>query len=240
MTDSLPIPHPTAAEASRVFDTPCDSAMSAPERATAITVDGLASERLELGAVWTELATGRWYVRDHFTTESRLYLVVERQDPSSAPPEIDLLRRTLLGEQQKVVALEREMSPSTITNRLSLTLRLMGLPPRPARVPVLLAASAAAAHRGARLPRARVTRWAPSSHLSIISLERFDDHLEAVLTPAECHVARLVMDGHSHREIAAARACSVRTVANQLGSIFRKLNISGRGQLLMRAVSGAA
>jgi DNA-binding CsgD family transcriptional regulator len=52
------------------------------------------------------------------------------------------------------------------------------------------------------------------------------------LTGAEQAVVGLVIEGKSNAEIAAQRGTSVRTVANQLRSVYAKLGISGRAQLL--------
>jgi DNA-binding CsgD family transcriptional regulator len=51
------------------------------------------------------------------------------------------------------------------------------------------------------------------------------------LSPAEREVVRLALDGLSNSQIAEARATAVRTVANQLASIFRKLAIGSRLEL---------
>lgn len=51
------------------------------------------------------------------------------------------------------------------------------------------------------------------------------------LTPCEREVAFLVSDGLSNAEIAEARSVSVRTVANQIRSIFTKLGLSSRWDL---------
>jgi DNA-binding NarL/FixJ family response regulator len=40
-----------------------------------------------------------------------------------------------------------------------------------------------------------------------------------------------VLDGLSNRTIAQVRGTSVRTVANQIASVFRKLNVTGRAEL---------
>jgi DNA-binding CsgD family transcriptional regulator len=53
----------------------------------------------------------------------------------------------------------------------------------------------------------------------------------AELTPAENEVARLAVEGHSSAEIAALRGTSVRTVDNQLGSIYTKLGLNSRAEL---------
>jgi DNA-binding NarL/FixJ family response regulator len=52
------------------------------------------------------------------------------------------------------------------------------------------------------------------------------------LTAAEHDVALAVLAGASNREIALRRGTSERTVANQLRSIYSKLGISGRIDLI--------
>lgn len=63
------------------------------------------------------------------------------------------------------------------------------------------------------------------------------------LTEAEADVTRLVLEGLSNQAIAAARASSDRTVANQLASIYRKVGVNSRSELaslLSREAEGAA
>ena len=62
--------------------------------------------------------------------------------------------------------------------------------------------------------------------------------LPSGLTAAESEVVRLLLEGQSNRTIAAARGTSVRTVANQVASIFRKLAVSSRSELVARLCSG--
>lgn len=58
--------------------------------------------------------------------------------------------------------------------------------------------------------------------------------LPAVLTTAEAAVVQLLLRGASNEAIATARRSSVRTVANQLASIYRKLDVRSRGELAAR------
>jgi DNA-binding CsgD family transcriptional regulator len=57
----------------------------------------------------------------------------------------------------------------------------------------------------------------------------------AALTPAETDVLALVLGGGSNRDIARARGTSERTVANQLASLFRKLAVRSRSELVAHA-----
>ncbi|MEO0606291.1 MAG: helix-turn-helix transcriptional regulator [Myxococcota bacterium] len=52
------------------------------------------------------------------------------------------------------------------------------------------------------------------------------------LTVAEADVLDKVLAGHSNHEIAALRGTQVRTVANQVASLFRKAGVSGRAELV--------
>jgi DNA-binding CsgD family transcriptional regulator len=67
--------------------------------------------------------------------------------------------------------------------------------------------------------------------LFVLSLPAPAARLPSILTVAERHVAGLVLDGLSNRSIAELRGTSVRTVANQIASVFRKLNVTGRAEL---------
>ena len=58
------------------------------------------------------------------------------------------------------------------------------------------------------------------------------------LSPAERAVVEAVLRGQSNREIAERRGTSVRTVANQMASIFRKLQVGSRGELAATTASG--
>ena len=64
------------------------------------------------------------------------------------------------------------------------------------------------------------------------------------LTGAELAVATALVEGGSNQQIAIARGSSVRTVANQVASIFRKLGVRSRGELAAEGararVSGSA
>lgn len=59
------------------------------------------------------------------------------------------------------------------------------------------------------------------------------------LTPAERAVAEAMIDGKSNAEIAKLRGRSVRTIANQIASIFRKLGVGSRAELASRMIDRA-
>lgn len=75
--------------------------------------------------------------------------------------------------------------------------------------------------------------WGGREH-AVVELEPRSDagDLLAALTPHERQVAALAREGLSNGEIARRRGTAERTVANQLASIYRKLGISSRAELL--------
>jgi DNA-binding CsgD family transcriptional regulator len=64
--------------------------------------------------------------------------------------------------------------------------------------------------------------------------------LPAKLTAAEREVVTLILEGKSNAAIAKARGVAVRTVANQVASILRKLRVGSRSGLLARLTRDAS
>ncbi|MBM4780566.1 MAG: helix-turn-helix transcriptional regulator [Archangiaceae bacterium] len=54
------------------------------------------------------------------------------------------------------------------------------------------------------------------------------------LTPAEQQVLELLLSGASNADIAKKRKTAVRTVANQVASLFRKYGVGSRAELAAR------
>lgn len=67
--------------------------------------------------------------------------------------------------------------------------------------------------------------------LAVISVPRPDLAALSELTEAEREVAGYALEGLSNKGIAERRGTSDRTVANQLASIYRKLEINSRAEL---------
>jgi DNA-binding NarL/FixJ family response regulator len=73
--------------------------------------------------------------------------------------------------------------------------------------------------------------WHGEEQLLVLSFRDEELAFPPEITEAERDVIRAVLRGDSNREIAARRRTSVRTVANQLRSIFGKLGIVSRAEL---------
>lgn len=81
---------------------------------------------------------------------------------------------------------------------------------------------------------------APFAELASTELDRIEPARGGSgLTRAEQRIVELVASGHSNREIAAELFVSVRTVETHLGSVYRKLAIRSRTELVRRFSAGA-
>lgn len=85
--------------------------------------------------------------------------------------------------------------------------------------------------RGAREPR--VTPFqVESEELVVLSFPLDAPVTDIALTPSELEIAAAVREGKSNADIARIRGTSVRTVANQLAGLFRKLGVRSRSELI--------
>jgi DNA-binding CsgD family transcriptional regulator len=93
----------------------------------------------------------------------------------------------------------------------------------------------AASARDDRRDPLRVVRFeAGGRRFAALVVDMHDDaDLPTPLTRAEREVARLVREGHSNAQIAAARKTSVHTVANQIAAIMRKLGVGSRVEIAL-------
>jgi DNA-binding NarL/FixJ family response regulator len=84
-------------------------------------------------------------------------------------------------------------------------------------------------------PGLRATRFSlGSDELVVFSFPLTELSFPSQLSAAEREVTRGMLEGRSNSAIAAKRGTSMRTVANQIASIFQKLRISSRAELAAR------
>ena len=198
------------------------------------------AERIELAALWDELLAGSCKIESWSHAQDSWSLVVSRQPAADGarpvalrPRDVEILEHALLCGVRKLVAVEVGLSCSSIAVILQSCFQFMGLSCLPSRIPGLLVAAAHARHHQAvkfqsSLSASNDNRFAYRT----ITVPRPDSALAAWLAPAEHAVINLLIEGLTYAEIARARQTSIRTVANQVASGFRRLGVSGRAELL--------
>lgn len=192
----------------------------------------------ELSCLWQGLCCGSYRVRDHFSSPDRHYALAEWLGPTPrdlpfAERRLAALRRVLAGQPQKEVAYVEKLGSATVATDLQRVLDYMGFVLPPSRVPLILAMASHASSCTSHRFDARCTELiADSDTFHVISTERPENRLAEQLSPTELAVLKLFVEGRSYGEIATLRQTSVRTVANQLASIYDRLEVSGRGELL--------
>ncbi len=181
--------------------------------------------------LWTDFFSGRWKVAAQLSTETHCYLNLVTSTPTSAARAISPMAQRVF--ERVVLAEPQRQSRSRRVARVLACLRCctnacaLGLSCKFRRLPLPLLVHARVASRpGSSLSVSTYT------NSLVVTIQRPDHALQRWLSPGEYSVARLAMEGKSHAEMAAVRGTSRRTVANQLQSVFVKLKISGRLELI--------
>jgi DNA-binding CsgD family transcriptional regulator len=191
-----------------------------------------------LATIWRRLVAGSWTAEDAYCGKQRCYLVVTVHEPTRAPAkrqgDLATLKRILGGELQKRVAIERDCSPSTVTHSTRTGLRRFGFHCTARRTPIVVTLAACADEYDSPAVALLYPHADGSSARFLISTERPDRTLPECLSPREQEVVRGVVEGASNEQIARASEPpkAVRTVANQLANIFKKLDVGTRVQLV--------
>lgn len=208
------------------------------QRVAAIAADLDASSSINLSLLWRDLARGTSRIEDGFFSDERCYLVTSFKTGSALPIEgrrLEILETVLGGSRQKNIAIDLRLAPSTIALNSRLALENLGVNCKPSRAhPLLMFAARAVSEPTLALGRSATFVAPDQRELRVISIPRPDQRLRLILPPAELAVIRLLVEGLSYQEIATLRGTSMRTIANQITSVFRRLNVSGRNDLVQR------
>jgi DNA-binding CsgD family transcriptional regulator len=196
-----------------------------------------------LSELWEALVTGRDRAVDAFIDDERCFLVVRPARPDERLPPLAnarnraILTRVLLGEPQKHVAYEFDVSASSITSIAAQYAHAMGFAGSVSRLPILLVMAAHAAARGATH---FVAASAGFEHAGVphrvLCAPRPDPARWASLSDAEREVVTLLIERYANADIARLRQRSMRTVANQLSSAMHKLGARGRSEIISRVL----
>jgi len=197
-----------------------------------------------LALVWRELVRGVESVTKEIFSDTHCGLVLA---PTKAPPlerpagrRLEIIERVLAGAGQNCVAIDMNLAPSTVALNARQALESLGVSARPSRVHPLLILMATAARQGLLVSGQVSYAQSAEGELRVIEVLRPGQRLGESLPDAERTVIDLLIEGHCYLEIAKRRRTAVRTVANQIASAFRRLNVSGRSELIQRlfAVDG--
>lgn len=227
----------TCAEAIFSPEGSCRHAAGAAEEASAREVLRDAVRRLEawraghVAGSREALIAGRWSLVERFESDGKRFIVAYRNPDGVLDPrrlsqrERDVAVRIAQGMSQKAIAAELGIRAATVAGVARVVLRKFGL--RSTRELPLFWRDA----DGMAVPLG-------SSDLLAVT------HGAAwggvgLLTPAEHDVLELVVRGHDNRQIALLRGSSVRTVANQVAALLRKLEVDSRCGLAARALTAA-
>ena len=145
----------------------------------------------------------------------------------------EMLERVLLGQSQKFVGYELGQPFARVARVCREQLSSMGCRSLVSRVPMPLVMAVHAAHGWPSHP---VSSQRIERDGFRLSLARPEHTVRAELARAELEVVSALIEGDSHAMIAERRRTSARTVANQLASVFRKLHVSSRGELMAHVV----
>lgn len=187
-----------------------------------------ATGSIELARVWSEVREGRYQVASAAALGETYYLSLRRCVPrriysKSSLDEVELV----LTKGTKRASIALEVAPSTLALRLKATLGEMKVPTKPSRVPLVLGLAIAAHRKELRLP---VDLQKQPGEIDV----RYSllPELKELLSPTEFAIATLLLAGGSHADLARQRNVSVRTIANQIGAVFRRLGVSSRTELI--------
>jgi DNA-binding CsgD family transcriptional regulator len=219
-------------------------AVGSSRRQQAVSVDEAEGRPHALGAVWLELVRGNVKILDAFSLGERSYLLLTPVDPGEqrALPAVQLraFEAVIGAGNVKVAAFDLERSAGVVVHRLCRALAAFGLRCPLSRAPALLVLTAHAGLHAQTMLQARLAETEYGGRdLLVVSIERPDLAVRSLLTPAEHDVVRRLADGGTHAEIASGRRCALRTVANQMSSILRKLRAGNRLELIFRMAPAA-
>jgi DNA-binding NarL/FixJ family response regulator len=175
--------------------------------------------------LWPALVAGQWSLLDSFRVAGTRYLVAH-QNPRGGKPlralswrEQTALELALAGRSGKWIGFELRLSESVVTRTLRSALRKIG-------------ADDAAAVSGVRSARFEPFEGLDAGGKLAIARLSPAAFARASLSDAERAVVDGLLGGKRIAAIARERGTSPRTVAHQITSIYQKLGVSSRRELL--------
>lgn len=180
---------------------------------------------------WEGLVSGRWSMVDRFDSDQRRFIVAIKNDPAHPDPrgltprERQVAEYVGLGCSSKEIAYTLGLSESAITNCTARVKDKLGMSSK-AELVAFFALS------GFRRKLAETSiaeeRFLVGSSPLINSSDLKN------LSETEREIVALLVAGSTNTDIAARRRASEHTVANQVQSIFRKLGVRSRAELVAK------
>jgi DNA-binding CsgD family transcriptional regulator len=190
-----------------------------------------------LAQAWEDLVRGRLRpLRDNIGEDSVCFVAQVIGRPTGLTLEdASLVADVLCGRPRKAVAADAGMALSTATGRFLRALSKIELADRNVPLPVVLAAQCRSGVAPIRSVRSALFDYDGCRCLAISVPRPATGHLTS-LTRGEQEIAQWVIEGLTRHEIAERRETSVHTVAGQCHAVFAALRVTGRYELIRRAV----
>ena len=170
---------------------------------------------------------GDWMIADVERRGTELRVLLRGAAILLSSREREVLQAVLEGTPDRVVSQQLGITRQCVCGHLGNALTKMGTTSRFTALQTWRLLREVERGRAGRAQIAEVG-VAKEALLSLRCLVPPRPELEVRLSSAETHVAWLVCDGYSNRDIALERGSAERTVANQVASIFTKLDCSRR------------
>lgn len=178
--------------------------------------------------LWQGLVAGEWSLVDHWERGGRRYLAAYQNRPELRDPraltstESAVLGYLALGAANKDISFALGLPAGTVSSSVTKLLKKLGVR---RRVDLAVLADPA------RMDRLDVR--VADDELGVLSVDaRPRGDAASALSASELAIASYVARGFSNARIAAERQVSPRTIANQLRSIYEKLGVTSRSQLV--------
>lgn len=205
------------------------AAVRAMDRARTKKVRANPNDALEL---WQGLVAGEWSLVEEWEGSGKRYLAAYRNQPALLDPralvasERAVLRYVTLGASNKEIAFTLGLPLGTVSSAITSILRKLRMKNR---VDLALLSDPS------RLERIDIElEDAGAIGVLAIDTEPRGRDVVSALSVTEREVAALVMRGWSNARIAEHRDVSVKTVMNQVRSIYAKLGVASRSELTVR------
>jgi DNA-binding NarL/FixJ family response regulator len=223
--------------------------------------------RKEAARLWRDVTSGRTGIKRYYEVHGRRFLVLKSLSNAAQFTELSQRERRAMGyrafgQSLRHIADELGVSRSTVLADLTSVRKRLGVA-TDLELPAILAtgprkvavtgrgAKGTAKPRSIKLQRRDIWRQAfraprdlrreasrKATERLVLSFPISDIDWREGLSPAELSIAEDVLAGTDRSRIAARRGRTVRTISNQIGSIFRKLGVNSRLELRLYVLTG--